>query len=75
MSKLWVQINAHKKDIFIKLCAEMQLRFQWHAENFLQELGFGLGVFLISPSQRNQDWGDPNVTYADELTHICNILP
>ena len=49
MSKLWVELNAHKIDIFIKLCVEMLLRLQLHIESFSQELGFGLGFFSILP--------------------------
>ena len=38
MSKLNVKIYAHNRDIFIKLCTEMLLRFPRHIENLSQEL-------------------------------------
>ena len=44
MSKLWFD-----RYFFMKLCAEMLFRFQWHIENSSQELGLGPGFFSLSP--------------------------
>ena len=49
MTKLWVEAYALNRNIFIKLCAEMLLRFQCHIENLSQELGLGPGSFSKSP--------------------------
>ena len=49
MSKLWVETYARNRDIFMKLCAEMLFRFQWHIENLAQELGLGPEFFSILP--------------------------
>ena len=49
MSKLWVETYARNRDIFMKSCAEILFKFQWHMKNLSQELGLGPGFFSVSP--------------------------
>ena len=44
-----MEMQARKRDNFMKLCAEIQFRFQWHRKNLLQELGLGPEFISISP--------------------------
>ena len=43
-----MEMQALKKDIFMKLGPEMLFRFRLEMENFLQELGLGPGFISTS---------------------------
>ena len=61
MLKLWVETYTRNRDIFMKLCAEMVFRFQWHIEKLTQELGiehifFSISLLRVIKIEQTQIW-------------------
>ena len=61
MLKWWVETYTRNRDIFMKLCAEMMFRFQWHIEKLTQELGiehifFSISLLRVIKIEQTQIW-------------------
>ena len=73
MSKLWVETYTCNRDTFMKLCAEMLFRFQWHL-NIISVIKFQKSTFADQPINPAVVYRSPSSSRVKFVNYLVDIV-